>query len=108
MVGCHGWYAVNGDWLVLPTALNDEESLDRPWPVETLIKYEKAAHPGHIIVLLCCNVDHVTLHGFAGVWYSPNEVWVTPDKFEFPAEQLRRHLVVTGPSGSADCFVEAK
>jgi len=108
VVGCHGWYAVNGDWLVCPVLLNGDDDADRPWPVEKLIAYEQAAHPGHTLVLLCCNVDHVTLHGYPAVWYSPSDVWVTPTRFADSAEQLRRSATDKGVVGDASGFIQAK
>ena len=108
VVGCHGWYAVNGDWLVMPKLLNPIENSDRPWPVENLIKYEEAEHPGYKIVFLCCNVDSVVLHGYPDVWYSPNEVWVTPDAFCSPNHRILRALRQSKVVGDIKGFVSAK
>jgi hypothetical protein len=108
VVGCHGSYAVDGIWLVYPTLLNGDNELDRPWSVQHLIAYEQMAHPGHTIVLLCCNVDHVAIHGYPGVWYSPTENFMVPTKFAPPAEQVRRQYADRGIVGSIDGFISAK
>jgi hypothetical protein len=108
VVGCHGSYAVDGIWLVYPTALNGDSEVDRPWSVQHLIAYEQAAHPGHTIVLLCCNVDRITLHGYPGVWYSPAENFMVPTKFAPPAEQVRRSYADKGDIGDIGEFIQGK
>jgi hypothetical protein len=107
IVGAHGWYAVKGDWLVFPTTLNSTDTPDRPWPVETLIAYEEAAHPTGMIVLLCCNSDHVTLHGHPRVWYSHTDNFITPTRFTSPAEQIKRRLGYPDIVGDIDQFINA-
>lgn len=108
VVGAHGWYTVAGEWLVMPRLLNSDSESDRPWPVENLIEYEKAEHPGYQIVLLCCNVDSIVLHGYPNVWYAPNEVWIVPDADCPPNKCITRSLQQPKVIGSIEGFVSAK
>lgn len=108
IVGCHGWYSVHGVWLVEPVLLNPIEAIDRPWAVGDLIHYEQAAHPGRVLVLLCCNVDGVVLRGYPDVWYSPHENWCTPDAFCSTNGNIMRHLTQPSVVGDIKDFVSAK
>jgi len=49
-------------------------------PVEIFLAKEREEYPGRTLVLISCNPLHLALHGFANVWYSPDETWVVPDR----------------------------
>ena len=107
-VYCHGFYAVNGDWLVFPVLLNPPADQDRPWTMEHLIQFEQQAHPGRCIVFLCCNVDHVVLHGHPNVFYAMDDVWIKPDANCDEDHLFLRQFLHPSYIGSVNQLVEAK
>ena len=108
VVGCHGFYAINGTWLVFPTNLNSLDDSTRPWDVNKLITYEEAKNPGHPLVLLCCNCDSIVLHGHPEVWYSLHDNWMEPDQFVPHDKAVIRHILRPSVVGDIKDFISAK
>jgi hypothetical protein len=88
--------------------LDPIDEQNRPWGAYTLIRYEQATHPGRKIVLLCCNPDHTQLHGFKNVFYSPGDVWMTPDAYAGTSRVVARSFLDPTTVGDIGLFVEAK
>jgi hypothetical protein len=76
VVLCHGTYTLDDTWYIY-----DRPGTEHPFDsVQKVVAETKARYPGRVIVLLCCNVSHTSLHGMPGVWYAPAEVWLVPDR----------------------------
>jgi hypothetical protein len=108
VVACHGFYTVDGIWLVFPKDLNPPGQEDRPWPADRLIRFEEKLHPGRTLLLLCCNCDGTVLHGYPGVFYATADVFMEPDSAVSYTRKIMRSVVYPGTVGNSSQFIEAK
>lgn len=65
------------------------------------IKILRAEYGNRTLVFLCCNPQHIALHGFPNVYYSSSSTWVIPDRNVLDADVDQDSLTATfsdGPS----------
>jgi hypothetical protein len=90
MVLAHGGQFVEGQWIVGTERMygGHVETME-----DVIARAEKCG-PGRTIVILCCNPDHVVLHGHPNVWYAKSSVWCVPDRNYDPRKNsfYRSHL----------------
>ena len=70
---CHGRSFIHNEWIV------SAQSFGHLSTAQDVVAYEKARYPGKVIVLLCCNPDHLDL-GISGVYFARDSVWCIPDR----------------------------
>lgn len=92
---CHGGTIIEGQWL----AKTDWKYCQL---VSDVVKAEQVKYPGRTVVILCCDGDHIQLHGLPNVYQALNYVYCVPDRAVPAAEGNDSRLTLDGTRADAD------